>query len=337
MNIVITGGSGFLGAKLARTLLAADELPLDGQAPERVTRITILDLFAPPADLIADPRVRAAVIDLAPPGEYSPTQAAASLAAGPLADADVIFHLASAVSGECEGDFDLGMRSNLDGGRLLLEGARALGTSPVLIFASSLAVFGQSPAQPLPDVVTDTTMPTPMTSYGIQKLVLEHLVADYTRRGYIQGRSVRLMTVSVRPGRPNSAASGFLSGIIREPLAGIRATCPVAPETAVALSSPNRTIEGIMRAAAVSATEWGPRVAANLPSIATTVGEMVQALREVAGPTVADLIDWVPDPAIEAILHSWPSRFVPDRAYRLGLRPDEDFRAIIRDYLTETV
>ena len=333
MNIVITGGSGFLGAELARALLRAGEMALDGSAPRPIDLLTIIDVIPPPADLRDDPRVRFAPGDLAPPTGPSMTETAAGLAAGPLAHADVIFHLASAVSGECETDFDLGMRSNLDGGRILLEAVRALPAPPLLVFASSLAVFGRSSEQPLPDIVTDSTMPTPMNSYGIQKFVLEQLVADYTRKGFVRGRSVRMMTVSVRPGRPNGAASGFLSGIIREPLAGTRARCPVARHTAVALSSPRRTIDNVVRAAAVSTTEWGSRVAVNLPSITTTVGEMAQALTEVAGPGVADLIDWIPDPDIETIIRSWPARFDTERANLLGMRGDDDFRTIIGQYL----
>jgi nucleoside-diphosphate-sugar epimerase len=252
-----------------------------------------------------------------------------------VAGAGVIFHLAAAVSGECEADFDLGIRANLTAGYHLLEAARALGTCPVLVFASSLAVFGQSPEQPLPEVITDTTLPTPLTSYGTQKFMLEQLVADYTRKGFIRGRSVRLMTVSVRPGRPNKAASGFLSGIIREPLAGIRAACPVAPETEVALSSPARTVEGLLRAAGASAVEWGPRTGLNLPSVTTTVGGMVRALGEVAGPDVAGLVDWVPDPQIQAMVATWPGRIAAVRAASLGLHPDPDFPAVIRAYLSE--
>jgi nucleoside-diphosphate-sugar epimerase len=252
-----------------------------------------------------------------------------------VAGADVIFHLAAAVSGECEADFDLGIRANLTAGYRLLEAARALGTCPVLVFASSLAVFGRPPGQPLPDVITDTTLPTPLTSYGTQKFMLEQLVADYTRKGFIRGRSVRLMTVSVRPGRPNRAASGFLSGIIREPLAGIRAACPVAPETEVALSSPARTVEGLLRAAGAAAAEWGPRTGLNLPSVTTTVGGMVRALGEVAGPDVAGLVDWVPDPQIQAMVATWPGRIAAARAAGLGLHPDPDFPAIIRAYLSE--
>jgi nucleoside-diphosphate-sugar epimerase len=343
MNIVITGGAGFLGTRLARTLLAAGSIAADGQAPRPISRVTLLDLVPPPADLAGDPRLRVVLGDLAASfaepaaGDAAPAAAGgplagAAAAAGPLAGADVIFHLAAAVSAECEADFDLGIRSNLGAGYALLQAARALGTAPVLVFASSLAVFGRSAEQPLPDVVTDTTLPTPMTSYGIQKFMLEQLVADYTRKGFIRGRSVRLMTVSVRPGRPNGAASGFLSGIVREPLAGVRAVCPVAPDTMVVLSSPARTIEGLIRAAGAPAAEWGSRAAVNLPGVTTTVAGIVEALREVAGPDVAALVDWVPDPPTEAILASWPARLHTERAHQLGLYADADFQSVIRDY-----
>ena len=200
----------------------------------------------------------------------------------------MVFHLAAAVSGECEADFDLGMRSNFDATRALLDACRALGSKPTFVFASSLAVFGNLPGQPLPEPIRDFTLPTPQSSYGIQKFIGEQLVADYARKGFIRGRSVRLMTVSVRPGRPNGAASSFLSGMIREPLAGQKAACPVAPETSVALSSPARTIEGIIRAAQATDAEWGPLTAVNLPSLRTTVGEMAAALERVAGKAATD-------------------------------------------------
>ncbi|HUC24201.1 MAG TPA: D-erythronate dehydrogenase [Streptosporangiaceae bacterium] len=335
MNIVITGGAGFLGARLARTILDAEVLSADGQQAAPVSQVTLVDLAAPSADLAGDPRVRSVVTDLADPG-FSQVGAAESPADAALAGADVIFHLAAAVSAECEADFDLGIRSNLLAGYALLETARALGTVPVLVFASSLAVFGGSPEQPLPQVVTDTTLPTPLTSYGTQKFMMEQLVADYTRKGFVRGRSVRLMTVSVRPGRPNGAASGFLSGIVREPLAGVRAVCPVRPDMEVALSSPARTIEGLLRAAAVSGAEWGSQTALNLPSISTTVGGMVSALAEVAGPAVAGLVDWVSDPRVEGILATWPAKFSTERASRLGLHSDADFQSIIRGYLSDS-
>jgi len=181
----------------------------------------------------------------------------------------------------------------------------------------------------------DPTRPTPQNSSGIQKFIGEQLVADGPRKGFVQGRNVRLMTVSVRPGRPNGAASSFLSGMLREPLAGERARCPVAPETAVALSSPGNTVRGIIRASTASAAEWGARTAVNLPPITTTVGEMAQALERVAGKEATALIDWEPDAQIAKIITSWPSRFNPKRAKALGLAADESFEAILRDYVRE--
>jgi len=196
-------------------------------------------------------------------------------------------------------------------------------------------VFGNSPEQPLPEVITDNTLPTPQTSYGIQKFIAEQLVADYTRKGFINGRSVRLMTVSVRPGRPNGAASGFFSGMIREPLAGVRAACPVADETQVAISSPTRTIEGLIRAAEASDAQWGPRTAVNLPSLSTTVGEMAASLGRVAGTAATDLLDRTPDPVIRRIVKSWPGRFETVRARALGLGSDASFEDVIREYVRE--
>ena len=251
MNIVITGGAGFLGTRLARTLLQQGHLALAGAAPQTITRLTLVDRVAPPADLTADARVIALVGDLNELFKRNQAQTPAI-----PSDTAIILHLAAAVSGECEADFDLGMRSNLDATRALLEACRALGSAPTVVFASSLAVFGDSPGQPAPPVLTDMTLPTPQTSYGIQKFIGEQLMADYGRKGFIRARNVRLMTVSVRPGKPNGAASSFFSGMIREPLAGIKAPCPVPPHTAVALSSPGRTIKGLLRAAEASDADW---------------------------------------------------------------------------------
>ncbi|HMT57555.1 MAG TPA: NAD-dependent epimerase, partial [Ottowia sp.] len=186
-----------------------------------------------------------------------------------------------------------------------------------------------------PDVIEDHTLPTPQSSYGIQKFIGEQLVADCTRKGFVRGRNVRLMTVSVRPGRPNAAASSFLSGIVREPLAGERATCPVPPDTKVALSSPARTIEGLIRALEASDADWGPRSALNLPALSTTAGEMVAALARVAGPEVAARVDWVPDASIARIVGAWPAGMNARRAARLGLHADASYDDIIRAYLRE--
>ena len=245
-NVVITGGAGFLGSRLARDLLAAGSIDVAGAGARPLARVTLLDQAPAPPDLAADPRVAAAEGDLA--GLVAPGQAGREALAG----ADVVFHLAAAVSGECEADFDLGIRANLHATEALLAACRAVGTSPLVVYSSSIAVFGGSPELPLPAVVEDGTLPNPQTSYGIQKFIGEQLVADYTRKGFLRGRSIRLMTVSVRPGRPNAAASGFMSGIIREPLAGQRAVCPVDPAAEVALAAPARAIEALRCAALVA-------------------------------------------------------------------------------------
>jgi nucleoside-diphosphate-sugar epimerase len=329
MNIVITGGAGFLGVRLARELLQQKTLSLAGAPAQAICRIVLVDRAAPPADLAADSRVQSVE------GDLNALLAPDSPKPFITGDTSLVFHLAAAVSGECEADFDLGMRSNLDATRALLQACRALKTRPTVVFASSLAVFGNSPEQPLPEVITDTTLPTPQNSYGIQKFIGEQLVADYARKGFIRGRNVRLMTVSVRPGKPNGAASSFLSGMIREPLAGVRAVCPVSPDTPVALSSPGHTIEGLIRAAEASDADWGARTAINLPALKTTVGDMAAALARVAGNEVAALIDWQADPVIAGIVTSWPAHIQASRAAGLGLLPEENFDDIIRAYLRE--
>ena len=326
MKILITGGSGFLGARLARTLLAQGKLALAGSPAQTIGSVTLADRVPPPEDLSRDPRVHFVG------GDLNEQIASRTI---PAAGTDVVFHLAAAVSGECEADFDLGMRSNFDATRALLDACRALGSKPTFVFASSLAVFGNLPGQPLPEPIRDFTLPTPQSSYGIQKFIGEQLMADYARKGFIRGRSVRLMTVSVRPGKPNAAASSFLSGMIREPLAGQKAACPVAAETSVALSSPARTIEGIIRAAQAKDAEWGPLTAVNLPSLRTTVGDMAAALGRVAGKAATDLLDWTPDPAIVRLVKTWPGNVVFERARGLGLEPDTDYESVVREYIRE--
>ena len=243
VNVVITGGAGFVGSRLARELLAAGSLGVAGGEARPISAVTLIDQVAAPPDLAADERatpIRGDLGELLEPGRAGRDA---------LARADVIFHLAAAVSGESEADFDLGMRANLQATESLLAACRATGTNPVVVYSSSVAVFGGSDEHPLPAVVEDDTLPNPQTSYGVQKFIGEQLMADYTRKGFLRGRSIRLMTVSVRPGRPNAAASGFMSGVIREPLAGQRAICPVTPETEVALASPAKAIAGLLSAA----------------------------------------------------------------------------------------
>ena len=328
-NIAITGGAGFLGVRLARTLLTLGQLSIGGGAPRAIDRITLIDRALPPADLMADSRVAALTGDL--------NALLAPDAAKPVVSAhtDVVFHLAAAVSGECEADFDLGMRSNFAATLTLLENCRALKTRPLLVFASSLAVFGQAPGLPMPPVIEDNTLPTPQSSYGIQKFIGEQLVADFARKGFVQGRSVRLMTVSVRPGKPNGAASSFLSGMLREPLAGVRAVCPVPPDTQVALSSPALTVQGIIAAAEATDAAWGPLTAMALPALTTTPADMAAALERVAGAQVAGLIDWKVDAAINNIVKTWPARVNAARAKGLGLLPETSFEDIVREYVRE--
>jgi D-erythronate 2-dehydrogenase len=321
IRVIITGGAGFIGTLLARRLLA-EPVTIGDASPAKVDELVLADLAAPPPDLAADPRVRAVTGDLA-------------ATVSELGEADAIFHLAGVVSGAAEADFDLGMHGNLDGTRAILEHARRHQTPPVLVFSSSLAVFGQDPALPADPggPVGDDTLPRPQTSYGIQKFIGEQLVADYSRRGFARGRAVRLMTVSVRPGKPNAAASSFMSGIIREPLAGLRATCPVPPDTPVALSSPSRTLQGILRAAAVSDAAWGSRTAMNLPALATTPKDMAEAMDRVAGYAASDLIDWADDPVIGVMVRSWPAQVEARRANALGLHADASYDDIVREYL----
>jgi nucleoside-diphosphate-sugar epimerase len=326
MHVLITGGSGFLGLRLARTLLQQESLSLAGAPSRTLGQLTLTDRVAPPPDLLTDPRVVAHAGDL-----LTLLQDAAL----PTADVDLIVHLAAAVSAECEADFDLGMRSNLDTMRGLLDYARRQPRPPLVVFASSVAVFGDPLGRPFQQTVTDETLPTPQNSYGIQKFIGEQLMADYGRKGFIRARSLRLMTVSVRPGRPNGAASGFLSGMIREPLAGLPCRVPVPPDTAVALASPGNTIRGMLRAITASDTEWGARTAVNLPSVCVTVQEMAQTLGRVAGPEALQALDWAVDPVVTRVVGGWPSRFQTDRALRLGLLPDPDFASIVRDYIAE--
>jgi nucleoside-diphosphate-sugar epimerase len=323
MKLLITGGGGFVGARLARALLAREKLA--GQA---IDTLVLADQVAPPADLLDDQRVQARTGKL-----LSQCDA--------LRDEtfDGIFHLASAVSGECEVDFDLGLRSNLDSTRALLDALRARhsagGALTRLVFSSSVAVFGPDAGVPLPEVVGDQTLPAPQTSYGTQKLICEHLVADYTRKGYIDGRSARLMTVTVRPGRPNGAASSFFSGIIREPLAGEEAICPVDADVRHPVSSPSSAVAGLIAVYEADRDALRGRLALNLPALNMRVGGMLDALEQVAGPKVRKRVRFERDARIAGIVANWPTGASAERAKGLGLRPDDSFADIIRQYIDD--
>ncbi|MET8805531.1 D-erythronate dehydrogenase [Streptomyces sp. NPDC004546] len=328
MRIVITGGFGFLGRQVAGALLTTRTFR--GTPMER---LVLADRFVPSGSPeAADPLVDVVQGDL--------VDRLDEVFAEPV---DVLIHLASAVSAECEADFDLGMSANVDTTRALLEAARAQsaagGPTPRVVFSSSVAVYGSDPALPLPPVVSESTLPTPRSSYGVQKFVCEQLVAEYTRRGFVDGRVARLMTVSVRPGKPNAAASGFLSGIIREPLAGLPATCPVDPAQRVALASPRCTVEGILRVAEAERGSGPGRlqggIPVNLPGLTVSVAEMLDTLRRLAGDAVADLVTIAPDRDVEAIVGSWPAVFDNARAAALGLRPDAGFESVVREYLAD--
>ncbi len=320
MRIVITGGAGFLGRRLALRLLERGELTVAGGAPREIAEIVLLDVA--PAALPADPRLTVVAGDLADP---------AVIARAVTRETNTVFHLAAVVSGQAEADFDIGMRVNLDATRRLLEHCRTLAAPPKFVFSSSLAVYGGA----MPDPVTDDAPVTPQASYGAQKLIGEYLVYDMTRKGFIDGRSLRLPTVTVRPGKPNAAASSFASGIIREPLAGVDALCPVAPATRMWVQSPRAVIENLIIGHEAPATSFAYTRSVNVPGICVSVGDMVAALRTVAGDAVADRVKWKHDPVIDRIVATWPSNFAPKLGPALGMKADPDFLAIVRAYIAD--
>jgi D-erythronate 2-dehydrogenase len=281
----------------------------------------LLDV-ATPRD-IADPRLRVLTGNIADP----------SVVAAALDDeTDSIFHLAAIVSGQAEAEFDLGMQINFEATRLILERARRNENRPRVVFTSSVAVFGA----PLPPVVQDDTAAVPQGSYGAQKLMCELLVHDYSRKGFIDGRALRLPTISVRPGKPNKAASSFASGIIREPLAGQEAVCPVPPETVMWLMSPRTAIENLVHGHELEAERLGPSRIVNMPGLSVTVRDMVGALERVAGPEASRRVRWEPDPAVIRIVSSWPGRFATPRAQALGFQADRSFEDIVRAHVADT-
>jgi nucleoside-diphosphate-sugar epimerase len=313
MKVLITGGGGFLGARLARALVQRREL-----AGRPIARITLLDAaFAAPVQ-----GCEAVAGDVAD---------AATLAKVVERDTAAVFHLAAVVSGAAEADFDLGMRVNLDGTRRLLETLRGCERPPRVVFASSVAAFGGE----LPEVLDDGTTPRPQTSYGTQKVIGEYLIADYSRKGYIDGRALRLPTVVVRAGKPNAAASSFASGIVREPLNGVDCDCPVPADTAVWLLSPRRVVEAFIHAHEIPDQAWRANRVLNLPGLTASVEEMLDALKRVAGTQAAQRVRFRPDPRIEAIVRTWPARFRTPRALELGFRADTDVESIIRDYIAD--
>lgn len=318
MQVVITGGEGFLGRLLTARLLRGDVLRGPDGVARPIERLTLVDV-TPPGRAMHDPRVVSVTGDVADTGVLE-------RAVG--RDTTAIFHLAAVVSGMAEAQFDLGMRINVDATRRLLDVVRGLGTRPRLVFASSLAVYGGD----LPETVLDTTALAPQSSYGTEKAIAELLIADCTRRGDVDGRVVRLPTVSVRPGTPNAAASSFASGIVREPLNGQEAVCPVASDTRLWLLSPATAIECLVVAHDLPAEAFGASRIVNLPGVSITAGEVVAALERVAGPEVARRVRWERDPRVERIVATWPGAWDATRARALGFPCDESFDAVIRQY-----
>jgi nucleoside-diphosphate-sugar epimerase len=318
MHILITGAAGMIGRKLSARL--AKDGGLNGA---RIDRLTLIDVVAPEKPVGFTGAVDAVTADLPAPGV-----AGKAIAGGP----DVIFHLAGVVSGEAEVDFEKGYRVNLDGTRALLEAIRLTGGyKPKVIFTSSIAVYGA----PFPYAIPDEFHLTPLTSYGTQKAISELLLADYTRRGFLDGVGIRLPTICVRPGKPNKAASGFFSGIIREPLAGQEAVLPVADSVRHTHASPRAAVGFLIHAAALTREQLGPRVSLAMPGVCCTVAEQIEALARIAGAKVAARIRREPDELIMRIVAGWSERIDAKRAAALGFTAEATFDDIIRAHIED--
>src|SRR5258708_2660061 len=319
MHILITGAAGMIGRKLVARLVAAGALngkPID--------KLTLIDVSAPQKPQGFTGIVESSAADIAD---------AAAVRAAIARPPDVIFHLAAVVSGEAELDFEKGVHVNLDGSRALIEAIRAAGEgySPRLVFTSSIAVFGA----PFPEIIADDFHLTPLTSYGTQKAIVELLLADYTRRGFLDAIGIRLPSIVVRPGKPNKAASGFFSSIIREPLNGDEAVLPVADSVLHWHASPRPSFGFLIHAAGVDREKLGPRVNFTMPGVCCTVAEQIAALRRIAGDKVAGRIRRQPDPLVARIVAGWPSRFDPRRALALGFQAEASFDEIIRVHIED--
>ena len=324
MRVVITGGAGFLGSRLARKILERGTLAGADGAQHTVRELVLFDIA--PAAGFADPRVRIVTGDVAD---------AATIRQLIGADTQSVFHLAAIVSGQAEAEFDLGMRINFDATRHLLEALRALPRPARLVFSSSLAVFGAMGPDDVPDPVRDDTALTPLSSYGAQKAMGELLVNDYSRKGFVDGRALRLPTITVRPGKPNAAASSFASGIIREPLNGVEGIVPVGPDTRMWILSPRSVIDSLLLGHEIDAAAFGSFRAVSVPGMQVRIGDMAEALRRVAGPEVAARVKWQHEPRIDRIVSTWPSNFDCAKGLSMGMKADRDFDDIIRAYIAD--
>ena len=319
MHILILGAAGMVGRKLTERLLREGRL-----GKHEITRMTLQDVVAPTKPANAAIPIEVVASDFADPGAAEPL-----IAHRP----EVIFHLAAIVSGEAEAEFDKGYRINLDGTRYLIDAIRHAGGGykPRLVFTSSIAVFGA----PFPEKIGDEFFHTPLTSYGTQKSICELLINDYTRKGMLDGISIRLPTICVRPGKPNKAASGFFSSIIREPLNGEEAILPVEETVRHCHASPRSAVGFLMHAATLTPEALGPRINLTMPAVICTVAEQIAALRRFAGDTVAARIRREPDAVIMRIVQGWPQRVDAARATALGFRAETSFDEIIRIHVED--
>jgi nucleoside-diphosphate-sugar epimerase len=321
MKVLILGGAGMIGRKLA------ERLARDGRLGDRaITALTLYDVVTPQKPAGAGFPVETLTGDLPAPGETD------KLVAG---KPDVIFHLAAIVSGEAEQDFEKGYRINLQGTMNLLESIRraydGVSKKPRMVFTSSIAVFGA----PFPEKIPDDFFLTPLTSYGTQKAIGELLLADYTRKGFLDGVAIRLPTICVRPGKPNKAASGFFSNIIREPLAGQEAVLPVSEDVMHWHASPRAAVGFLLHGATIDGARLGARRNLSMPGLAVTVGEQIAALRKIAGDKVVARIRREPDPFVQEIVAGWPSNFDTRRSIELGFKADPSFEDIIRVHIED--
>jgi D-erythronate 2-dehydrogenase len=322
MRVVITGGAGFIGRRLAERLLARGTIAGSDGRPAEIDELVLFDMAAPLPALKPDKRLKLVTGDIA-------DAAAIRRLIDPRTGS--VFHFAAVVSGQAEADTDIGYRVNLDGTRAVLEACRALGTAPRLVFASSLAVYGGD----MPPAVAEDTPLTPQTSYGAQKAMGELLVNDYSRKGYIDGRALRLPTIVVRPGKPNRAASTWASSIIREPLSGVDVVCPVGRDAVMALLSPRRLIAAIEQVHDLPASRFGYSRTLLLPGISASVAEMVEALRRAGGEAAVKRIRWEPDSVIQKIVAGWPRAIAAKRAESFGIRADANMDEIVQSFVED--
>lgn len=322
MRVLVTGGAGFLGSRLVSALLTRGSLITSGGDEQSIDEILVADVAPPPKPFPDDKRLKTRY------GDFSEADAVNQLI---NRDTGAVFHLAAIVSGEAEENFDKGMRVNLGGTKKVLEACRQRADCPRLVFASSVAVYGGD----MPDVIDDATPLTPQTSYGSQKAMSELLVNDYSRKGFVDGRALRLPTIVVRAGKPNAAASSFASSILREPLQGAEVVCPVSRKTGVWLLSPRQVVTSFLHAADLAPDDWGASRSVALPGMTVTVEEMLAALSKVAGESVAARVRFKPDPFIEKIVYGWPTRFTTERAEVMGFRADQRFEDVIEAFIED--